>query len=41
MPLSDPVYCVAIAFKMTEQVEEKFTSNFVLNLNIPPQKLFR
>ena len=38
MPLSERVYCGAIAFKMTEESNE-FASNFGLSLNIPPQKL--
>ena len=39
MLLSEHVYCVAVTFKVTEQSNE-FASIFVLNLNIPPQKLF-
>ena len=40
MPLSEHVYCVAIAFKMTEQQSNESASKFVLSLNIPPWKLF-
>ena len=40
MLLSEHVYCVAITFKMTEQVEHASASNFSLSLNIPPWKLF-
>ena len=40
MPLSEHVYCVAVTFKMTEQVQQKSTLNFARSLNIPPQKLF-
>ena len=38
--LSEHVYCVAVAFRMTKYSTES-ASNFVLSLNIPPQKLFR
>ena len=41
MPSSEHVYCVAIAFKMTEQVEQQICINFVLSLNIPLWELFR
>ena len=41
MPLSKPVYCVAVALKITEQVEQQIALNFVLSLNISPWKLFR
>ena len=34
MPLSEHVYCVAVAFKMTESSNES-ASNFALSLNIP------
>ena len=40
MLLRDHVYCVAIAFKMTERVEQQICPNFVLSLNIPLEKLF-
>ena len=39
MPLSEYMYPVAIAFKMTEQINEP-ALNFALSLSIPPQKLF-
>ena len=39
MPSSEHVYCVAIAFKMTEH-SNKSASNFVLSLNIPLWKVF-
>ena len=32
MPLSEHVYCVAIAFKMTEQVEHLICIKFCINL---------
>ena len=32
MPLSEHVYCVAIAFKMAEQVEQRITLKFSVNL---------
>ena len=38
-PVSEHVYCVAIAFKMTERLSNESASNFALSLNIPPQKL--
>ena len=38
-PLSEHEYCVAIVFKMTEQVENESASNFALTLNIPLKKL--
>ena len=40
MPLSEHVYCVALTFKMTEQVEQLICINFVSSLNILLQKLF-
>ena len=40
MLLSEHVYCVPVTFKMTEWVDNKSASNFVLSLNIPLQKLF-
>ena len=36
--VEEHVYCVAITFKMSEYSNET-TSNFVLTLNISPQKL--
>ena len=39
--LSEHVYYVAVAFKMTEKVEQRICIGVSLNLNIPPQKLFR
>ena len=37
MQSSEHVYCVAIAFKMTEQVQQtNLLSSFVLGLNSPP-----
>ena len=36
---SQHVYCVVIAFKMTEENNES-ASNFALTLNIPPWKRF-
>ena len=39
MSLSEHVYCVAVAFKLTEWSNES-ASNFVLSLNIPLCKLF-
>ena len=42
MPWSEYVYCVAVTFKMIDQVEQhESASTFELSLNIPPQKLFR
>ena len=41
MPLTEHVYCVAIAFKIIEGVEQWISSNFVLSLSIPLQKLLR
>ena len=38
MPLTEHVYYVAIAFKMYKHVEQQICTNFVLSLNIPPQK---
>ena len=35
MPLSELVYCVAVTFKMTEQVEQQICIKFALSLNIP------
>ena len=32
MPLSDHVYCVAIALKMTEQVEQQIYIKFCIKL---------
>ena len=32
MPLNEHVYCVAIAFKMTEQVEQQFCITFCVKL---------
>ena len=40
-PLSEHVYCVVVAFKVTEQVLHESASNSVLSFNIPLQKLFR
>ena len=40
MSLTKHVYCVAMAFKMSKYSNES-ASNFVLSLNIAPQKLFR
>ena len=37
---SEHVYCVAISFKMTEQVEQWNCIKFALSLNIPLGKLF-
>ena len=35
--LSEHMYCVAIAFKMTEQVEKSYSASYLaLSLNIPP-----
>ena len=39
-PLREHVYCVAIAFKMTEWVEQWICIKFCVSLNIPPLKLF-
>ena len=33
MPLSEHLYCVAIPFKMTEQVEQQICIKFALSLN--------
>ena len=33
--VSEHLYCAAIAFKMTEQIEQQISSNFALSLNIP------
>ena len=41
MLLSEHVYCVAVAFKMTKWVEQWLCIKFSLSLNIPPWKLFR
>ena len=44
MPLSEHVYCAAVAFKLTEQVEQWICIKFLHHggsLNIPPWKLFR
>ena len=41
MPLNELVYCVAVAFKMTEQVEQWICIEFVLRLNTPLGKLFK
>ena len=41
MPLSGHVYCVAISFKITEQVEQQIYNKFILSLNILLWKLFR
>ena len=38
MPLSEHVYRVAITFKMTEYIEQRIASTFVLSLIIPPRK---
>ena len=40
MPLSVHVYCVAIAIKMTEQVEQWICIRFCVKLEHPPWKLF-
>ena len=40
-PLSEHVYCVAIAFKMTEWVEQWICIRFCVMLNILPWKLFQ
>ena len=40
MLLSEHVYCVALTFKMTEPYSIQSASNFLLRLNIPPQKQF-
>ena len=32
MPLSEHVYCVAVAFKMTEQVEQRICIKFCIKL---------
>ena len=40
MPLSEHVYCVAVTFKMTEQVEQQICIEFCANLEHPPQKIF-
>ena len=40
-PLSEPVYWVAITFKMTKLVEQRIYIKFALSLNIPLRKLFR
>ena len=34
MPLSEHVYCVAIAFKMTEQVEQQICIKFCVKLEL-------
>ena len=41
MSLSVHVYCVAIAFKMTEWAKNEYTSHFALSFNISLWKLFR
>ena len=41
MLLSEHVYYVAVAFKMTKWVEQWICIKFSLSLNIPPWKLFR
>ena len=41
MPLSEHLCWVALAFKMTEWVQQWICINFALSLNIPLQKLFR
>ena len=41
MPLGEHVYCVAIAFKMTEQVEQKICIQFCVKLEHSSWKLFR
>ena len=33
MPLTEHVYCVAITFKMTEQVEQQIRIKFCINLD--------
>ena len=35
MPLREHVYCVAIAFKMTEQVEQRICIKFCVKLEHP------
>ena len=32
MPLSEHVYCVVVAFKMTEQVQQQICTKFCINL---------
>ena len=41
MPLSEHVYGVAVAFKMTEHAEQWICIKFALSLSIPLQKPFR
>ena len=40
MSLNESVYCVAIAFTMTERVERQICIRFCIYMNIPPRKLF-
>ena len=41
MLLSEPMYCVAVTFKITEWVEQWICIKFYISLNIPLQKLLR
>ena len=40
MPLNEHVHCVAIAFKTTEQVEQRISIKFCVKLEHPPWKVF-
>ena len=40
MPLNEHVYCVVIAFKMTNWVEQQICIKFFIKLNISPWKQF-
>ena len=41
MLLSEHVYCVAVAFRVTEQIEQSICVNIISSLNIPLWKLFQ
>ena len=41
MPLSEHVYCVAVTFKMTEQVEQGICRIFCIKLEHPSEETFQ
>ena len=40
MPLSEHVHCVAVTFKMTEQVEQQICTKFYINLEHSSTEIF-